>query len=254
MRRFLKIKLPTHPTKRVFPPRLFRATISTNQTYSAREDKKSTYSLHGKQKGSCPKCKSPLPTQLPTCTQPACGYITPVPNHLSGDYFSLFGLPSIRDGAESSRNPFSIDVKELKNRFMQLQKVCHPDRWTQQGEEKAQVAANQSALLNKAYQTLLSPRLRAEYILSHNGVDITEMDNMDQEQELMMEVMEAREELENAEGEEDTHLRTERIETATAELEDAIGKEDWAQAKRSAIQLRYWESFKRAGQGLEIDH
>jgi hypothetical protein len=32
------------------------------------------------------------------------------------------------------------------------------------------------------------------------GIDISEADNMDQEQELMMEVMEAREELENAEG------------------------------------------------------
>lgn len=60
----------------------------------------------------------------------------------------------------------------------------------------------QSAQINKAYQTLLSPRLRGEYILSKKGISISEADNMEQEQELMMEVMEAREELENAEGEE----------------------------------------------------
>jgi hypothetical protein len=34
------------------------------------------------------------------------------------------------------------------------------------------------------------------------GIEINEADNMDQEQELMTEVMEAREELENAEGDE----------------------------------------------------
>jgi len=64
------------------------------------------------------------------------------------------------------------------------------------------VAARQSALLNKAYNTLLSPRTRGEYLLSQQGVDILEVDNMEEEQDLMMQVMEAREELEEAEGDE----------------------------------------------------
>ncbi|KAG8808094.1 hypothetical protein FRC19_006129, partial [Serendipita sp. 401] len=223
--------------------------------YSARDDKKSTYTLHPKTKIPCPKCKTPLPTQLPTCPEQKCGYIAPVSSDLGADYFSLFALPGVRDGEGSSRNAFSIDPRELRGRFLQMQKVCHPDRWAQKGEDEAQIAVNQSALLNKAYQTLLSPRLRGEYILAHHGIDITEMDNMDREQELMMQVMEAREELESAEGEEVKALmeaNAERVEKVTAELEDAIGREDWAQAKRSVIQLRYWESFKRAGQGMEV--
>ena len=64
------------------------------------------------------------------------------------------------------------------------------------------LAVNQSAQINRAYQTLSSPQLRGEYILSMQGIEISEADNMDQEQELMMEVIEAREELENAEGDE----------------------------------------------------
>lgn len=38
------------------------------------------------------------------------------------------------------------------------------------------------------------------------------------------------------------------------ELEDAIGGENWEEAKRAVIRLRYWESFHRAGTGLGIDH
>jgi hypothetical protein len=42
--------------------------------------------------------------------------------------------------------------------------------------------------------------------LSQQGVDILEVDNMDEEQDLMLQVMEAREELENAEGDEVSEL------------------------------------------------
>lgn len=138
-----------------------------------------------------------------------------------------------------------------------MQKVCHPDRWAQSGKSQAEAAVDQSAQINKAYQTLLSPRLRAEYIIAQHGIDIREADTLENEQELMMEVMEAREELENAEGEQIQKLlaaNDERLQNITAELEDAIGKEDWQHARRLVIQLRYWESFQRAGKGMEVDH
>jgi len=152
-----------------------------------------------------------------------------VPSALKADYFALFGLPSLVSTGDASgsnvdpRNVFSVNPQELRNRFLHMQKLCHPDRWAQKGQvsfsspvcrnksnkslrclsqEAAEAAASQSALLNKAYQTLLSPRTRGEYILSQQGVDILEADNMDEEQDLMLQVMEAREELEDAEGDE----------------------------------------------------
>ena len=80
--------------------------------------------------------------------------------------------------------------------------VKDTDECISYSQEAAETAANQSALLNRAYQTLLSPRKRGEYILSQQGVDILEADNMEEEQDLMLQVMEAREELEEAEGDE----------------------------------------------------
>ncbi|CAG8728611.1 15434_t:CDS:2, partial [Acaulospora colombiana] len=214
----------------------------------------------------------PLPTSLPACTTQGCTYIQPPPKELTRDYFALFGLPGLpkrgedAKGDTNARNAFHIDPKTLRDRFLRIQKVSHPDRWARHGEEATEAAVSQSALATKAYQTLLSPRLRGEYILSLNDIYINEADTMEQEQELIMEVMEAREELEEAEGEEVSkllrqneasvteHTKLERTEKLTMELENAIASEDWLEAKGLVIQLKYWESFRRAGEGQDVDH
>lgn len=56
--------------------------------------------------------------------------------------------------------------------------------------------------MNKAYGTLLNPYTRAEYIMQLEGIHISESDSLD-DPELIMEIMEAREELEAAESSED---------------------------------------------------
>ncbi len=68
------------------------------------------------------------------------------------------------------------------------------------------VAAAKSAEINKAYQTLLSPLKRAEYLLAMRGFQIGEEEKLDSEldvSEFLVEVLEARQELENAETEEE---------------------------------------------------
>lgn len=64
------------------------------------------------------------------------------------------------------------------------------------------LAAELSGLVNKAYGTLLNPYSRAEYIMELEGMHIGEAESLD-DQELIMEVMESREELETAETRED---------------------------------------------------
>lgn len=55
--------------------------------------------------------------------------------------------------------------------------------------------------MNTAYQVLLNPLSRVQYILRQQGVDVLqETDKLD-DQEFIMEVMEAREELEEANDE-----------------------------------------------------
>jgi len=114
-------------------------------------------------------------------------------------FFQVFDLPDT-----SSDNPFVIDERDLRRRFLQTQRICHPDTWAQKGEREGALAAAQSAQLNKAYQTLLSPLSRAQYILEQQGIEQSETETLENP-EFIMEVMEARQEVEDAAHEEGLH-------------------------------------------------
>jgi len=73
-------------------------------------------------------------------------------------------------------------------------------------QEKQQLAADQSSLLNRAFETLKDPLKRAEYLLALRGHPINEEDTLYAQQELLMDVMEVRQELEEAEGDERLQL------------------------------------------------
>jgi molecular chaperone HscB len=153
----------------------------------------------------CPSCSRPLPTPLPAC--PNCAYISAVPS--STPYHQIFGLTY-------DPNPFNVDVSLLKRRFRQAQAICHPDAWASQGpvsfahsflrfiligiKGKQDLAQTLSSRINLAYQALLSPLSRAEYILELNGFEISETDHLD-DVEFISEIMDAREELDGGDAE-----------------------------------------------------
>ena len=65
-------------------------------------------------------------------------------------------------------------------------------------QEKQEVAQALSARVNHAYQALLDPLLRAEYILDCNQFHIAESDSV-QDMVFMAEIMDARETIDDAE-------------------------------------------------------
>jgi molecular chaperone HscB len=67
-------------------------------------------------------------------------------------------------------------------------------------KEKQDTAQAISARVNEAYQALLKPLPRAEYILGQHHIPISEKDQVD-DIEFMSEVMEAREIIDDAEDE-----------------------------------------------------
>ena len=75
------------------------------------------------------------------------------------NYFELFGVaPS-----------FQIDQAVVTDRYRQLQRELHPDRFANQGAEEQRLSVQFTSHINTAYQTLKSPLLRAEYLLSLVG-------------------------------------------------------------------------------------
>ena len=114
-----------------------------------------------------------------------------------------------------------------------------------------------SALVNRAYKTLLVPLTRAEYLLELNGVPIPE-DNSVLDTEFLMEMMEKNEEIEEAEDE-GTLLdilgkNQDEIKALLPELEDAFATGYFEQAVRTLIRMRYLysieNSIKTKGQRL----
>ena len=150
----------------------------------------------------CPSCSRPLPANLPACT--SCWSIRPLPPDTS--HHELFNL-------EDKPNPFLVHLPTLKERFRQAQAACHPDAWATKSpvsgfllflflilicpQRDRDLAHTLSSRLNEAYQTLLNPLSRAEYILERNGVHISEADQVE-DLEFMGDIMEQREAIEEA--------------------------------------------------------
>lgn len=143
--------------------------------------------------------------------------------------------------------PFAIDLRALRNEFIQLQAAAHPDR--QPGGSDKRRAEALSARINEAYRTLQSPLLRAQHLLHLRGIDVAEDERLKVEDpELLMEVLEAREAIEEAETEEEVlamkESNEEKINQSVAVLDKAFKEDDVETAKSEAVKLRYWVNIK----------
>lgn len=122
--------------------------------------------------------------------------------------------------------------------------------------------------MNEAYNSLLHPLRRAEYILEQNGVPISENDQLD-DLEFISEIMEARESIdETADADELAHIvddnagvshafdllteiyiqvGTAKIKETLGTIERAVGLQDWVSVKEGAVRLKYLEGIGAAG-------
>ena len=81
--------------------------------------------------------------------------------------FELFGIPP----------RFSQDAGALDERWKDLQRQVHPDRFAGQGPAAQRVAAQWSARVNEAYRRLKEPLKRAAYLCELHGAALHAEDN-----------------------------------------------------------------------------
>ncbi len=134
-------------------------------------------------------------------------------------------------------------------------------------KHKQDIAQAISARLNGAYQSLLNPLSRAEYILELNQLPMSESDQVN-DMTFMSHVMEAREIIEDGEDESEIVALAEendgvcvlrktcrdgnkfnniaRIKETVAEIERLVGEQNWVRVKEETIRLRYLEGIRRA--------
>jgi molecular chaperone HscB len=91
-----------------------------------------------------------------------CGAVQP-PDP-GADHFKVFGLPC----------KFDIDVIDLEQRYKEMTKILHPDRYAKADPRARRASLERSVQLNQAWRTLSSPVNRAEYLLSLAGIDVGE--------------------------------------------------------------------------------
>lgn len=161
-------------------------------------------------------------------------------------YYELF--PTTLPHGPPPNGSFDLDPRALRQEFFKLQQLTHPDVISNPSLKRRAEAG--SAYLNHAYSTLLSPLLRAQYILQLRGVDVEDETMKLDDQTLLMEVLGAQEAIEDAETEDDlSPLRTAndgRIRDSLSALEHAFAEDDLRTAKAETVKLRYWVNIRES--------
>src|ERR1700742_4089941 len=104
------------------------------------------------------------------------------------DHFARLGLPAALD----------TDAATLDKAYFARQRQWHPDRFVAKPAEERARASVEAAALNDAYRTLKDPLARAVYLAGLKGVELPGDGKTIDDPELLMEVMDAREELHEA--------------------------------------------------------
>lgn len=132
------------------------------------------------------------------------------------NYFEIFGLPV----------DYSVDLDLLADRFIEMQKEVHPDRFAAGTEQEKRLSMQWATMLNTANTTLKNPLARAIYLLELKGVEIAH--NPTLTPAFLMEQIELREELEEIESGEGDLDRLDgfkrRVVAVMAEVEAGFGE------------------------------
>jgi len=156
---------------------------------------------------NCWQCGQPAGRQL-FC--PACQSLQPPPK----DYFALLGL----------ERKLKLDTNRLQQRFYELSRLLHPDRFMRKPEREREYSLDASSILNDAYRTLKDPVKRAQYVLSQEGFDIGEQRSKDVPPELLEEVFELNMALEEMRGGDDSARP--QLEQAEKSFSNMLGETD----------------------------
>lgn len=158
--------------------------------------------------------------------------------NLQSDDFELFGVP----------RRFVQDRSELDARWKELQREVHPDRHTSGSAAVQRQAMQWSVRINEGYQRIKDPLRRAAYLCELHGAPVRAEDNTAMPGEFLMQQMEWREALEEADQlaqvqalENEVHQARRAALERCAELIDQ--QQDFAGAARQVRALMFIARF-----------
>ena len=153
------------------------------------------------------------------------------------DHFARLGLPAALD----------TDAAALDKAYFARQRQWHPDRFVGKPAEQRAKASVEAAALNDAYRTLKDPLSRAVYLAELKGVEMPGDGKTIDDPELLMEAMEAREELHDAGSAEAVdalaRFAREDLEKGLAALPSLFLANDKGALRKALLRLRYLDKF-----------
>ena len=169
----------------------------------------------------------------------------------SQNYFQLFDLPV----------QFELDVTALGERYRQLQRELHPDRFASAPDHEQRLAVQYSAFVNEAHAALKLPLSRALYLLSLSGMSQEDIDRQQVDGGFLIEQMELREKLESLHDlvDPDTvleHLVTEitgDIRAHQAEFAEAYASTDLPAAASACVKMQYLVKLLQEAEQIESE-
>ncbi|KAI8618808.1 HSCB C-terminal oligomerization domain-containing protein, partial [Chytriomyces sp. MP71] len=142
---------------------------------------------------------------------------------------------------------FDVDLGALKQRFLALQQIVHPDANSQRSQRE--FSEKQSVFINKAYQTLRDPLSRAKYMLHLNGIHIDESVKGGMDPSSLMKIMDIWEAIEEVEDQAGLDIlmkeNEERISTEVQASSKAFEASDLEAARKAVTKLQYWYSLRQ---------
>ena len=131
---------------------------------------------------------------------------------LSKNYFELFGLPL----------SYRIDLNELRDRFREVQKAVHPDKFSADTDQSKRLAMQYAAHANQAFQVLKDPVARGFSLLEILGHECAPESSTIKDPMFLMEQMELRERMEHASDISDIEGLCSEVDEKVLSLEDEV--------------------------------
>ena len=141
---------------------------------------------------------------------------------LPANYFELFEIPV----------SYEVDLGQVQQRYRELQKAVHPDKYASAGAQERRISMQQTSLINQALHTLKHPVERAVYLLQLTGVDFSMDNQTTMDAAFLMEQMEMREKLETVRELDDPLAELDQMTTAVRDNMDSMAAE-FSQAYKS---------------------
>ena len=165
------------------------------------------------------------------------------------NYFELFDLPVSCE----------IDAAKLREKFMDLQRQYHPDRFASATDTQRRRAVQIAAHVNGAHQTLETPLKRAEYCLQLAGLSTDSETDAKMDPMFLMQQMELRESLEEVSSASDPYNALDsarddidgQIQTIQADVAGFIALKKYDEARESIRRWQFLEKLAEEANSIE---